>query len=76
MNEPLVVSQTFEQEHVAKHAASNAWFRQQATEAQKQGVKFCRYSLDGGGKGLLFEGWKEQPEDQGEQRWSFAVVPE
>ena len=22
--------------------------------------------------GLLFECWKEQPADQGEQRWSFA----
>jgi len=69
--EPMIVCQTFEAEHVADKTTSRQWFQDQAVEAEKAGGGFIRCTYSDDRKGLLFECWESQPEDQGAPRWSL-----
>lgn len=54
--------------------AMREWVREQADLARAAGVTVMRASADPDIRPgcILFEGWKEQPEDLGEQRWDVA----
>lgn len=70
--EPIYIRQTFEREHCAD---PQAWIDDVVAEAVAEGVAFPRVSLrvpHGRVEGILFEGWTEQPEDQGPQRWELT----
>lgn len=73
MNEPFFIAQTSEPEHLAD---PQSWFRAQGEKAHAEGGTWPRYSVDKIGAPptiLLFECWKERPEDEGEQRWSIEA---
>lgn len=51
------------------------WFRQRTKEVKSQGAVLCRYSVHEQIPGLvLFEAWKQRPEDQGDIRWQLVVA--
>ena len=51
------------------------WFRFEAFQAEEKGATFHRYSVHPDIPNLiLYEGWKERPDEQGEQRWQFVAV--
>ena len=69
MTEPFFVAQTAEPEHLAD---PQEWFRKCGEEAAAKGGTWPRYTVDRLGAPptcLLFECWKERPEDPGEIRW-------
>ncbi len=69
---PHVIRQT-PQPMTDDHA--KAWFDEQVKEARALGVTFPRFAHHPDRPGIyLFEGWKVRPEDQGEPRFSPAVV--
>lgn len=68
--EPIFVAQTSEPEHLADPAA---WFRGMLEQAKAEGAVLARCSRHDDPPALLFEGWAERPDEQGEQRWSWAA---
>lgn len=53
------------------------WFRDRAQEAhEKHGCTAFRYSIHDDIPGLiLIEGWTEQPDEYGQQRWQLTASP-
>lgn len=50
-----------------------AWVRRKVYAAKLRGLEFFRVSFDE--DLLLFEAWKERPDDQGEPRWQYETTP-
>ncbi len=54
--------------------AKRVWFDRVAAEARAEGATFFRASVHPDIENLvLLEGWKTQPENQGELRWSLTA---
>lgn len=72
MNEPEFLSQCGEP---LSPEEQRAWFKARADEAKAQGATHGRFSIHPTEPNLiLFEGWKERPESDGEQRWQFSAA--
>lgn len=51
------------------------WFSMQAFHASERGATFHRYSHHQEKPDLiLYEGWKQRPEDQGDPRWQLVPL--
>lgn len=72
MAEPFFIAQTFDPLTVLDEVAARAWFDLRRREAAAEGGTFPRYTISDAGDGLLFECWKEKPEDMGQPRWSMT----
>jgi hypothetical protein len=69
MTEPFHIAQTAEPDHLAD---PQAWFKEQGRKAYADGGIWQRYTidrLDSPARRLLFECWKERPDDPGDIRW-------
>lgn len=74
ITEPVFLAQTFDADHTSTKDAVWAWLHARAREAQAKGVTFARLSWTEKCDGLLYEGWTEQPPEQGEPRWMMAAM--
>ena len=73
-DEPIIVEQTAEPEHLAD---PQKWFNDCTQSAAEKGGQFFRYSSMGEDNpmALLFEAWSTAPKDQGDQRWAVTNDP-
>lgn len=72
--EPDFIAQTFEKEHLLDSAT---WIHNTAKDFNEKGATFARVSVEQDDHvytGLLFEGWKVRPVDQGEPRWQLTPL--
>lgn len=70
--EPIFIRQTFDIERMASPLSRRIWIEETAAEARASGVSFLRVTItDDDESGLLLEGWRERPEDQGFPRWNI-----
>jgi hypothetical protein len=64
MTEPFYIAQTGELSHLDN---PQVWFSKRAMEARDEGGTWPRMTIGDGL--LLFECWKERPENEGDPRW-------
>lgn len=67
MSDPDFVAETFDA-YDYTHALQ--WWKGMVDHAKSRGCTWPRFSWDDERRGLLFEAWKERPENEGQQRWS------
>ncbi len=72
MSEPNFLSQTAEPMTAAQR---RAWCKARAGEADRQGARWHRYSHDAATGALLYEGWKQRPDAEGDPRFQFVNGP-
>jgi hypothetical protein len=72
--EPFFVAQTFELDLEASAECGRIWIEDQATKARNEGATWFRCTVSDSRDGLLIEGWKNRPENEGEPRWQ--LMPE
>jgi hypothetical protein len=72
VSEPEFLSQTAEKLNADQR---RAWFKARASEADRQGARWHRFTFDLATGTCLYEGWKVRPDAEGDPRFQFIGGP-